>query len=555
MDKRASVLTVLAVLLLISLFRSTIRSTLAFAYTDVSVPEAKATIDSNPSLIILDVRNQSEYDSGHIRNAELIPVWNLTQNLDKLNKSDTILVYCKAGVRSTNASATLVNNNFLRIYNMIGGITGWGQAGYPEYIKYPSIQEAIDNATEYGTILISTGFYTEHLTINKPITLVGENRYTTIIDGSNSGTILHIAADNVSISELTVERPGCTCEGSYGILIEDNHSNISLTDNEMITDSVGINARSAHDVFIAHNNFSQDYVSSMYILNSSNILIISNTMTGFMQGVEFWDSNNIIFSNNILQSSGEGVVIQNSNRSILCGNQFLLDSFGISLYQSNDNLIYDNDFKQNFRDVSSQGSTNRWDDGAQGNFWENYTGVDANMDGIGDTPYVIDANNTDNHPLMGFFASYETNDQEVDFISNSSITGFGFSIVNYPLGTLAFAVAGPNGTQGFCRLCIPKALINGSYTIMFDRQTITEPQFRILPASNENCTYVYINYTHSQHAIEISGSTTIPEFPSFAFLTVSILAMLLAAMVCRRDHFGPPKRPEKSLQDSYTLSP
>lgn len=548
MDKRASVLTVLGVLLLISLFCSTIRSTLGFAYTDVSVPEAKAMIDSNPSSVILDVRNQSEYDLGHIRNAELIPVWNLTQNLDRLNKLDTILVYCKAGTRSTNASEALVNNNFLHIYNMIGGITGWGQAGYPEYVKYPSIQQAIDNATEESTIFISMGFYTEHLTINKSITLVGENRYTTIIDGSNSGTILHIIADNVSISELTAERPGCTCEGSYGTLIENNHSNINLTDNEMITDSVAINATSAHDVIIANNNFSQDYVSSMSISNSSNILIISNNMTGFMQGVEIWDSNNITFSNNILQGSGEGVLIYNSNKSTLCGNQFLQDSFGISLHQSNDNLIYNNNFKQNFRDVSSQGSTNFWDNGAQGNFWENYTGADANMDGIGDTPYVIDANNTDNHPLMGIYASYETNDQEIDFISNSSITSFSFSTVNYPLGTLAFTVAGPNGTQGFCRLCIPNALINGSYTITFDGQTIIEPQFRTLPGSNENYTHIYINYPHSQHTVEISGSTTIPEFPSFTFLTVFMLAILLAAMVCARvaHAFGRGHKPERS---------
>jgi parallel beta-helix repeat protein len=535
MDERASVLAVLGVLLLISLFCSTIRSTFGFAYIDVSVPDAKAMIDSNPSLVIIDVRNQSEYDSGHIRNAELIPVWNLTQNLDKLNRSDTILVYCKAGTRSTNASETLVNNNFLHIYNMIGGITGWDQAGYPEYVRYTSIQQAIDNATEHSTILISTGFYTEHLKINKSITLVGENRHTTIIDGSNSGTILHIMADNVSISELTAERPGCTCEGSYGTLIEDNHSNINLTDNEMITDSVGINATSAHDIIIANNNFSQDYVSSMSISNSSNILIISNNMTGFMQGVEIWDSENITFSNNILQNSSEGVFLINTSRSTLYGNQFLLDSFGISLHHSNNNLIYNNNFNQaRLQDVSSQGSTNLWDNGAQGNFWENYTGADANADGLGDTPYVIDANNTDNHPLMGIFASYKTNHQEVDFISNSSITSLSFSTVSNPLGTLAFTVAGPNGTRGFCRLCIPKALINGPYTVTFDGQTITEPQFRTLPASNENCTYIYINYAHSQHTIEIAGSTTIPEFPSFTFLTFFMLAILLATIVSGR---------------------
>jgi len=549
MDKGALLLAIFAALLLISLFSSTMRSALAFDYTNVSVQQAKAMIDSNPSLVILDVRNQSEYDSGHIRNAKLIPVWNLTQRLDELNSSDTILVYCKAGVRSTNASETLVNNNFLHIYNMIGGITAWGSAGYPEYVNYTSIQGAIDNATEGSTILVSTGFYSEHLMINKSITLVGENRYTTIIDGSNSGTILDIASDNVSISDLTIERPGCTCEGNYGTLIEDHHSGISLVDNEIVTCSVGINATSVHDVLIAHNNFSQEYVSSMSISNSSNIMITDNNMTGFMQGVEITDSSNVTFSNNILLGSGEGVVIQNSKGSTFCGNHFQQDSFGISLRQSNDNLIYDNDFIENFRDVSSHESMNRWDNGVEGNFWGNYTGVDANMDGIGDTPYIIDANNTDNYPLMGIFTSYETNDQKVDFISNSSVTGFSFSVANSS-GTLAFAVAGQNGTQGFCRLCIPTALINGSYIVMFDGQVIAEPQFRVLPASNENYTCIYMNYTHSKHAIEVSGETMIQEFPSIAFLTILMLGTLSAGIVYKRKHAGPSKRWKRSLQET-----
>jgi hypothetical protein len=41
-----------------------------------------------------------------------------------------------------------------------------------------------------------------------------------------------------------------------------------------------------------------------------------------------------------------------------------------------------------------------WDNGAMGNYWSDYSGVDQNNDGIGDTPYVIDENNKDSYPLM-----------------------------------------------------------------------------------------------------------------------------------------------------------
>lgn len=537
MNKRGSLLAVFGALLLVSLFSSTIKVHAAFVYTNVSVQQAKVMIDSNPSLVVLDVRNQSEYDSGHVRNARLIPVWNLTQRLNELNKSDSILVYCKAGARSSEASQTLVDNSFLYVYNMIGGIDAWNLAGYPAYVNYSSIQEAIDNAAEATTIYVSKGFYSEHLFINKSVTLVGEDKYTTIIDGSNSGTIIYVAADNVSVSDFTVERPGCSCEGHYGIQIENNSMHISLTNDEIISDSVGVNATRAQDVIVAHNDFSQNYVLSMSITDCSDILVNGNNMTGYLEGVEITNSRSIVFSGNILSGSANGVRVENSTDCTFYGNDFWQGVWGISLVQSSSNLIFDNDFGGNFLDVASHGSNDSWSYGGEGNFWSNYTGVDADFDGIGDAPYVLDANNTDYYPLMGNFTSFETNDEQVDVVSNSSIISFGFSVANSSRGTLVFKVAGQDGTQGFCRLTIPRALINGSYTVMLDGQVITEPQFRILSASNESYTYMYINYTHSEHTIEISGYATIPEipnFPSTAMLAILMLATLSAAMVHRR---------------------
>lgn len=81
MSRRIIFLLILGFLLSASSLTFVLRLALAQSYVNVSVQQAKAMIDSNPSLIILDVRNQSEYDAGHIRNAKLIPLWNLTQNL------------------------------------------------------------------------------------------------------------------------------------------------------------------------------------------------------------------------------------------------------------------------------------------------------------------------------------------------------------------------------------------------------------------------------------------------------------------------------------------
>lgn len=111
-----------------------IQTVRAEGYNDVTVSEARSMIDSNPSLVVLDVRTQSEYDSGHIRNAKLIPVTELEQRLDDLSKTDEILVYCRSGVRSQTASQILVDNGFLHVYNMLGGISAWISEGCP-YVK------------------------------------------------------------------------------------------------------------------------------------------------------------------------------------------------------------------------------------------------------------------------------------------------------------------------------------------------------------------------------------------------------------------------------------
>jgi len=101
------------------------------SYGDITVEHAKSLIESKPSLIILDVRTQEEYDSGHIERAILIPIDELENRLDELSKNDELLVYCRTGRRSSNAMNILQADGFTKIFHMNDGITGWIQAGYP----------------------------------------------------------------------------------------------------------------------------------------------------------------------------------------------------------------------------------------------------------------------------------------------------------------------------------------------------------------------------------------------------------------------------------------
>lgn len=109
-------------------------------YEDISVDAAYSMINNTvsfPNLIILDVRNQDEYDSGHLNNSILIPLGELESRLNEIIQYNNteIIVHCLSGARSQPASEILASNGFSKVYNMLGGITAWTDAGYPTYEK------------------------------------------------------------------------------------------------------------------------------------------------------------------------------------------------------------------------------------------------------------------------------------------------------------------------------------------------------------------------------------------------------------------------------------
>lgn len=89
--------------------------------------EAKKMMDDQKDILILDVREQSEYDEGHIPGAVLFPVGTITEETanDMIDHKDkAVLVYCRSGNRSKTASEMLVNLGYTQIYEF-GGIMNW----------------------------------------------------------------------------------------------------------------------------------------------------------------------------------------------------------------------------------------------------------------------------------------------------------------------------------------------------------------------------------------------------------------------------------------------
>lgn len=87
----------------------------------------------NNGMKVLDVREASEWDEGHILDAHHMSFKIIRQRIDDLNftKEDSIAVVCASGMRSSTAGSVLLMNGFERVYNVTGGMNAWQAAGLP----------------------------------------------------------------------------------------------------------------------------------------------------------------------------------------------------------------------------------------------------------------------------------------------------------------------------------------------------------------------------------------------------------------------------------------
>ena len=94
-------------------------------YKRINAKQAKEFMESE-DVIILDVRTLEEYNAGHIENAVLLPVTDISNKGEEIlsNKDSKILVYCRSGNRSATASKQLIKMGYTNVYDF-GGILSW----------------------------------------------------------------------------------------------------------------------------------------------------------------------------------------------------------------------------------------------------------------------------------------------------------------------------------------------------------------------------------------------------------------------------------------------
>jgi len=204
--------------------------------------------------------------------------------------------------------------------------------------------------------------------------------------------------------------------------LKNNYEGILLayTNNSLITGSIitnndhGMKLVYSFNNTISGNSIDNNYYRGMLLDGSSYNTVTNNTVTnsgGSGVYISYSSNHNMILGNNITNNA-YGIYVASSSSNTICKNNIVNNiPYGIYIHYSSNNVVYHNNFINNAVQVYSVGSVNVWDDGypSGGNHWSDYVSVDVKngigqdlpgSDGIGDTPYTIDADNVDRYPLM-----------------------------------------------------------------------------------------------------------------------------------------------------------
>ena len=326
-------------------------------------------------------------------------------------------------------------------------IGNWFYVGGNGTGNYTNIQDAVDNASDGDTVFVydDSSPYYENVFVNKSLTLKGEDKNTTIVDGVGD-VGFNITINNTIINDFMIKN----CTFGIGLLYNIFEvSNITISNNTIYDCGHGVLLVNSTKTYILSNTIFDNFGSSIFIQKCNNSDVLNNIFYNNLQnGITIKRSSNCsIYSNDIYSNLDLGISIIDSSQYNSFSRNNINNNSDKGVYvdeSSSNNSFCHNNFINNTKNACDCGDNlwGRYPPG--GNYWSDYNGKDnyygydqdiTGSDGIGDTPYNISQQklsneiNRDKYPLM---YPYGWPFQPIylgfgEFSFRKTIGGYGFS--------------------------------------------------------------------------------------------------------------------------------
>ncbi len=318
-----------------------------------------------------------------------------------------ILLNGRTNVTITNCGITLFSNGIYLYYSSDNTLIN-NSASSNDYGIY--LRSSIDNVLTNNTAS-SNNIYGIYLRSSSDNNVLTNNTASSNIF---YGIYLYISSDNNVLTNNTAYN------NNYGIYLSYSGASV-LTDNSMFGNNYNFGV---YGTSVSHYVLSVDVSNTVdgrplyYLVGVSDIVIDSSSNAGFVGVVNGYNVTSIDLE---LTRNYQGVLLVNTSYSSIINVNASNNYYGLYLEDSDWNTIYLNNFMNIINGYISSSSNNRWSSPAPisyyyndqqhtnylGNYWSDYSGVDADGDGVGDTPHVISGGEIDSHPLIEPFQTYD----------------------------------------------------------------------------------------------------------------------------------------------------
>ncbi|MGB9940678.1 right-handed parallel beta-helix repeat-containing protein [Methanosarcina sp.] len=313
--------------------------------------------------------NPGIYQENVVVDKELTILSNSVSSENQLNRAYVIGVIPEGQVFSVNASNVTVSGFY------ISG--GYSATADPDDIGILLAGVKNCSLSENTLVLnnIGVGLY------NSQGNYIGNNSMI----GPGSGIVLVGSTENILSNNLAV-----TDGNSEGIgILLNSSTNNTLVNNTARSDLIGIYLDVSEGNSLLYNIASSNADGIGIGLNSSNSnFVMNNIAKANKLGIMLDTSDRNTIADNLVSKNDIGIFGDMAGLNTLSNNSLYLNGIGMGLSgSSSNNTIYKNRFI-NLINAMDKG-TNLWNSSSEGNAWNNYTGADADGNGIGDTPYVV----------------------------------------------------------------------------------------------------------------------------------------------------------------------